>query len=160
MSFGLLGALLATMATIAGFAENGQQAVKAIAPFSLIAIACFVTAYVYTGTHLKATSDGIEVKKSFSKPKFVSWHEMDEIGIATVPYWSKGREDFHQYVGIRLSDGSSRKNSEECAANRKLCGFDVLLIDAYGMSLDELAAFLRKKRSRAINGPKFVSRKK
>ena len=97
---------------------------------------------------LRIERNGIFLMRSLDSPLYISWQEIDSIGVATVCHIEGGlyQAGFTQHVGIRLLDSSRLAASKRCADNRRLSEYDVLLTAAYGMPVDRFAAFLDERK--------------
>ena len=83
---------------------------------------------------------GVTVRTSHLDVTVIPWPEIEAIAVTDVgAYTGRGYYSYRgQYLGIRLTPRSNLKDTEECSENRRLCAYDILLSDSFGMSLKEM----------------------
>jgi hypothetical protein len=98
---------------------------------------------------IRIDENGLFIAKTLSsKPLRLPWNEIDGFGVASVTLIEEGlhQPGSSQYVGVCLNDSSQLKNTRDCADNRKLSDYDLLLTPKFGMTVEHFAAHLEEKK--------------
>lgn len=112
----------------------------------------FLLEFAPGSTFLRLSPDGFEVR-SLWRSRSYKWSDIDRFGPAAITMTYRGIPMRCWRVGFRLHRSSNKKHVYGAIrkVNEKLCGYEAMLPDNYGMRAPKLAALLNKRREGAAD---------